>query len=610
MTAPNNSAVAGNHSGLDQMLANTDKTHAFKQARRHSYLVKLLKLVLPLSAMALLSLVVLPALVPQSTGLTFKKVEAVNLTSYIMHNPHYEGFDKKNGNYVIDAATAQIDIKNTGSVPLTKLKVSITHIDDTSTIVTAQKGFYDRDEKKMDLEGGIQFHNSTGMSAFFETAKINMATKMIQSDKPVRVEMPQGKVTSNAIKIYGQRKYVEFIDDVKLFLVAPPEPKNSNTKNTPKKAKKNPLGGGMSFDRSLPILSQANFLAINDKEKTTLLTGNVTVKQGQYELLTNNLLINYSQPAKKGATKKDGASSIKGASGKIKSIHASKGIVIYTADGRSIQGESALFNLAEEKVKIESSAKNQMKITSKTGSITSRVMLLENAKNHVSFDGKVVASMGKNIIRADHLKMNTKTNRVNFDGHVSLIAYNQKKKGKKRSKRKNKKSGLKMNANSLDPNKPISIKARHLTINDKKKRAIFKGKVIAKQDNFSVRAEKLTAYYTGKMQPMATTSTQASKKKNSSKNDGQIKKIIARTKVLITSGKDQTVSGDKAIFNVRTNMAEIIGNVVLSQKGNILKGERLVLNLNTGHYTLKNSKHSRVKLLVMPGSNKSFKMPR
>ncbi len=624
MIEQHQSANNNDHAGLDQIFANIDRLKAFRQARSHSRLVKLLRFLLPIGVVGLLGLLLAPTLLrPEVKGLSVTAVEPVSLTSYIMRNPHYEGFDKKNGNYTIDAESAKIDIKNSGSIPLTNIRIKVTHLDKSGIALKAKTGLYNREQKSMDLAGDIQFHNSTGMSAYFKTAKINMDSKTIISDRAVRVEMPQGKVTASAIKIYGQKKYVEFIKDVRLFLVAPAPEKGKAVQPKAKKSstpQQNSLIGGMSMDRSLPILSRADFLAINDNKKTALLTGNVAVNQGIYELLTNRLQISYSQPPKKGQKAKTAASSplSPAASGKIKSITADKGIVIYTADGRSVQGETARFNMEKGIVRIEGSAKNKMVISSKTGTVTAQSVTMENAKNKIFFDRDVVAGLSRNTIYSDSLQINTKTNIVDFDGKVRLVAYNQQKQKKNQGKGKpkkvsKKKSGLlNMDAGKMDSSKPINISSAHLRIDDKKKTAIFRGKVVAQQDIFTLRSEKLTAFYTGQMQPMppVTSPKKQHKKKRKSASDGQIKKIIAHNKVLITSGDDQTASGDKATFNVLTNIAVISGNVVLSQKGNILKGEKLVLNLSTGHYKLKNSKNSRVKLLVIPGNGKSFKIPR
>ncbi len=634
------------HSGLSQIFADTDRSQAFRKGRRHTYLVKFLRLFLPLSVIGLLGFTFSPLLIPKAALSCITKVKGKCVSTdaiipvltgpTVMKNPHYEGFDKKNGNYTIDAATAEINLTDQSRIPLTLLKVNVAHLDNSSTALTAKKGLFDRDKKTMLLSEQVSFHNSTGMSAFFKTALIDMTTKNISSTDPVRVEMPQGKITANAITIDGAKKHVTFKDNVQLYLIPPPSKNKSTQQNasenadaiSPAKAKKQTgVMKGLTIDQSLPITSTTDHLTISDADKTAILTGNVVVKQGAYDLMTNKLQINYAMPPKKKAAstntpdKSKTTAMMATPSGKVDSITAENGVVIYTADGRSIQGESADFNMAKNYVKVLSSPKNNMIITSTEGTITAKSLLMKMTKNIIIFDKDVIAQMGKNTLQADNLHINTKTNIVNLDKNVHITVFNnqakkvKKKKKKKKTKNKKKSGMLPVSTAKMDPTKPIQIKANHLNLNDQKKIALFTGTVVARQDNFTLRADKLTAYYTGKMQPMSAAPTLKTKdkKKKKKSNAGQIKKIIAHKKVLMTSGEDQTVSGDKAVFNVVKNIATISGNVVLSQKGNILKGDILVLNLNTSHYTLKTKKtarKSRVQLLVTPENNKAFKMPR
>jgi lipopolysaccharide export system protein LptA len=51
--------------------------------------------------------------------------------------------------------------------------------------------------------------------------------------------------------------------------------------------------------------------------------------------------------------------------------------------------------------------------------------------------------------------------------------------------------------------------------------------------------------------------------------------------VLVTH-KDQTASGDGFIFDSRANSVTLSGKVVITQGRNVLKGDRLIVDLVTG----------------------------
>ena len=61
----------------------------------------------------------------------------------------------------------------------------------------------------------------------------------------------------------------------------------------------------------------------------------------------------------------------------------------------------------------------------------------------------------------------------------------------------------------------------------------------------------------------------------------QIKRLVANGNVLVTQ-KDQTATGDRGEFDMKTNKITLTGNVVISQGQNVLRGERLVVDRATG----------------------------
>jgi lipopolysaccharide export system protein LptA len=60
-----------------------------------------------------------------------------------------------------------------------------------------------------------------------------------------------------------------------------------------------------------------------------------------------------------------------------------------------------------------------------------------------------------------------------------------------------------------------------------------------------------------------------------------IRKLEARGSVVVTQ-KDQVVTGETAIFDTRANLITMAGGVVLTQCKNVLKGDRLKVDMTTG----------------------------
>jgi len=61
----------------------------------------------------------------------------------------------------------------------------------------------------------------------------------------------------------------------------------------------------------------------------------------------------------------------------------------------------------------------------------------------------------------------------------------------------------------------------------------------------------------------------------------QISKLEASGGVTVVQ-KDQTATGDRALFDMKSNIVTLLGNVLVSQGPNVMRGEKLVVDLTTG----------------------------
>ncbi|MGB8399271.1 LptA/OstA family protein, partial [Bradyrhizobium sp.] len=60
-----------------------------------------------------------------------------------------------------------------------------------------------------------------------------------------------------------------------------------------------------------------------------------------------------------------------------------------------------------------------------------------------------------------------------------------------------------------------------------------------------------------------------------------IKRLEAKGNVVVTQ-KDQVVTGETAIFDTKANLITMLGGVVLTQCKNVLRGDRLLVDMTTG----------------------------
>jgi lipopolysaccharide export system protein LptA len=168
-------------------------------------------------------------------------------------------------------------------------------------------------------------------------------------------------------------------------------------------------------------------------------------------------------------------------------------------------------------------------------------------------------------------------------------------------------------------NEPIDIESDVLVVHDKEKYANFKGNVKAVQGTTVLRAKELKVHYVGgdKLTPgpkkegaetAAAPATQVADAQGGASaaagENAQITKIEATGEVVITSDKDQTTTSDWAIYDLPAQQVTVGGNVVLTQGENVLKGDKLVIDLKTGESRFENSGNDaaggRIRALFMP----------
>jgi lipopolysaccharide export system protein LptA len=129
---------------------------------------------------------------------------------------------------------------------------------------------------------------------------------------------------------------------------------------------------------------------------------------------------------------------------------------------------------------------------------------------------------------------------------------------------------------SQNKDQPVKIEAASLEVRDKEKIATFSGSVIVTQGDTTMRCKSLVVHYDAESKSSGMKTAQPGPGGSSS-----IKKLEALGGVLVTQ-KEQTATGDKGLFDMKSNSITLSGNVLITQGQNVLRGERLVVDVATG----------------------------
>jgi len=147
---------------------------------------------------------------------------------------------------------------------------------------------------------------------------------------------------------------------------------------------------------------------------------------------------------------------------------------------------------------------------------------------------------------------------------------------------------------SQNRDQPIQIEAASLEMRDKKKEATFTGNVKVVQGDTTMTSKILVVFYESAAAPAAPApapqkGTKAQPAPSAALpaaapgpgGSSNIRRLEAKGSVVVTQ-KDQVVTGETAIFDTKSNLITMTGGVVLTQCKNVLRGDRLLVDMTTG----------------------------
>lgn len=149
-------------------------------------------------------------------------------------------------------------------------------------------------------------------------------------------------------------------------------------------------------------------------------------------------------------------------------------------------------------------------------------------------------------------------------------------------------------AQDLNSDQPIAVEADSMEVLQEQQIATFIGNVVVIQGTMRLQTDKLVIAYDNTNQASSST------------DQGSIRKIDAYGNVVVVS-PTETAKGDKGVYDVAGQFITLTGNVILTQGENIIRGNRLVMNLATGKSQIKSNPQTgnggRVKGIFTPGGN-------
>ena len=147
-----------------------------------------------------------------------------------------------------------------------------------------------------------------------------------------------------------------------------------------------------------------------------------------------------------------------------------------------------------------------------------------------------------------------------------------------------------------DKHAPIEITSDTLEVFQSENRAVFTGHVVAIQADDRLKGDQMIVYYRKQDDPDQAKNAKPAKSAGQrcyARTAGAIKKIDADGNVFLST-PEETASGAKGIYDVKHHEIHLSGSVVLTRGQNVLKGDKLVYNFDTGKSILAGGRERQV----------------
>jgi len=540
-----------------------ERARAFAAAQRHSRLVRLLRVALPLAAGAILVVYLLVVTARLLLDHGRLKVGGVVITAddLTMKDPSFFDYTK-DGRYEVRAKRAVVAFNQNTPIKLIDVSGDLVQSSGVTTTLKSKHGLYDNAKGRLELFDGIEIDGSDGLVVRLSRATIHSKEGKVVSVDPVSALTPTGSVKASAVTMDTKARLTQFRGAVAVRLLPSAQAK------------------GIGGDARQPVDVRSEELDVDDTQKTAHFRGKVVAIQGDSMLQAPYLMIKYEgkasaavasgpPPGPKGAAGQEG--------GRVTFLWARNGVEVTAGNDRRITSELADFDVVADTA---------------------------------LFAGGVVATQDKNVLKGERLLVDRKAGKTRLEpgegGRVAATFYQSatgaQVQRQKTGSTKDAVQGAIFGSFKSDPNSPMDVEANTLDVIEASNKAIFRGNVIAKQGDLLLQTAELTAINSGQGGLGLASAADDAATKSKGQDKGQIVRLEARNTVIITSKDGQSATAKWADFDVKANTALLGGGVTVSKrtddplKTDVIRGDRLKINLTTGVYQVE----SEAQAILVP----------
>jgi lipopolysaccharide export system protein LptC len=199
-----------------------DGERAFRAARRHSRLVRVLRVAVPATVVIGAVVVTLMTYLNPLRMLGKLPVDVGNLvvsgTKVTMEQPKLSGFTRDARAYELTADAAAQDLTKPDIIELKHIRAKVQMQDKSMVTMSAVKGVYDSKADTVKLETDIVLTSTAGYQGRLSEATVDVRKGDVVSKHPVVLNMLQGTLKAKGLQIVNSGDLVRFTDGVDMVL--------------------------------------------------------------------------------------------------------------------------------------------------------------------------------------------------------------------------------------------------------------------------------------------------------------------------------------------------------------------------------------------------------
>lgn len=185
---------------------------AFRAARRHSVLVRLLRRLIPIGAIvAVVGLIVVPFLNPLRHAGNFS-LGGISLSGgkVVMETPKLAGYRKDNSPYEVTADSALQDVRNPTQIELVQMVARVLMKSEGWININAKSGLFDQQKEKLKLVDDVKIRTDSGYDIRMRTADIDFKAGTVNSREPVKVNLGTTTIDADTLDVKDNGALITF----------------------------------------------------------------------------------------------------------------------------------------------------------------------------------------------------------------------------------------------------------------------------------------------------------------------------------------------------------------------------------------------------------------